>query len=231
MAEGGERGEAQAGTPPELSEQRFAENLRQAREKAGMSQVSLADQMAGRGWPWRQQTVARVENGQRMVRLGEALAIAEILGATMDKLTASTSETSVVDRLTDLSAQIRLGHERIVTWTQGLLAVQRDLDAALSEARASHGDSPGVRELINDAGGLLELTPEQAVEQARRSDEDDEPAESVIARYEQLSLIPRVIRAHQDNMSIRAISRYCNIPAQEVRNILLENGIKIRGRH
>ena len=64
---------------PDDTEQRFAANLRLLRERQDISQVKLAQEMAARGWPWRQQTVTRVENGQRMIRFGEATALAEIL--------------------------------------------------------------------------------------------------------------------------------------------------------
>src|SRR5208283_4617751 len=86
---------------PELTEERFAANLRAVRDAAGMSQGRLADEMAARGWPWRQQTVTRVENGRRMVRLGEAKAVAEILETSLDRLTQPTGEMRVVELLSE----------------------------------------------------------------------------------------------------------------------------------
>ena len=47
---------------------------------AKMSQTELARQLSGRGLPFHQQTVQRIEKGERPLRLNEAHAIAEILG-------------------------------------------------------------------------------------------------------------------------------------------------------
>jgi len=57
-----------------------------------MSQYALAREMEDRGWPWRQQTVARLETGQRMVRLGEAATLARMLriDATLADLAEGT---------------------------------------------------------------------------------------------------------------------------------------------
>jgi len=48
---------------------------------AKMSQTELARQLSGRGLPFHQQTVQRIEKGERPLRLNEAHAIAEILGS------------------------------------------------------------------------------------------------------------------------------------------------------
>ncbi len=66
--------------PPNTAERRFAEVAQQARDRKGWSQGRVAGAMAKRGWPWHQSTVYRVESGRQAVRLGEAVALAEILG-------------------------------------------------------------------------------------------------------------------------------------------------------
>lgn len=60
-------------------DRKFAEIVRTRRETAGLSQSRLADLMTGYGFPWRQQTVTPVENGERSVNIGEAAALAVIL--------------------------------------------------------------------------------------------------------------------------------------------------------
>ena len=77
-----------------------------------MSQVRLAEEMAARGWPWRQQTVTRVETSRRAVRFGEAKAVAEILRTSLDRLAwsgAEVNETAFVDEAA--SALIRAWNE------------------------------------------------------------------------------------------------------------------------
>lgn len=70
--------------PLDNAERRFADVMRQARERRGWAQGRVVEAMTERGWPWHQSTVYRVEAGRQAVRLGEALALAAILGIDMD---------------------------------------------------------------------------------------------------------------------------------------------------
>jgi transcriptional regulator with XRE-family HTH domain len=92
---------------PDEAEQRFAANLRILRERRGISQARLAQEMLAREWPWRQQTVARVENGQRMIRFGEAMTLASILGVPLNRFTRPVSEVIEVEKIR--AANTRLG--------------------------------------------------------------------------------------------------------------------------
>jgi transcriptional regulator with XRE-family HTH domain len=70
-------------------ERPFTALLREVREAHGMTQEKFAGEMAKRCDPiWRQQTVARVEHGQRAMRLGEAIAAADILGIDLGAFAA-----------------------------------------------------------------------------------------------------------------------------------------------
>ena len=64
----------------------FAENLRAAREHAGMSQGTLAGIMADLGYPFHQQTIARIELGERKVEGEEAFALARSVRANVELL-------------------------------------------------------------------------------------------------------------------------------------------------
>src|SRR5260370_21645909 len=92
---------------PDETEQRFAANLRLLRERQGISQVKLAQEMAARGWPWRQQTVTRLENGQRMIRFGEATALAEILNTPLERFTRPVSAAIEVEKIRAARARLR----------------------------------------------------------------------------------------------------------------------------
>lgn len=110
---------------PDDAEQRFAANLRLLREGQGISQVKLAQEMAARGWPWRQQTVTRVENGQRMIRFGEAMALASILGVSLNRFTRPVSEVIEVEKIRAASARLHESCEAVVAAVCRLLEERR----------------------------------------------------------------------------------------------------------
>jgi transcriptional regulator with XRE-family HTH domain len=110
---------------PDDAEQRFAANLRLLRERQGISQVKLAQEMAARGWPWRQQTVTRVENGQRMIRFGEAMTLASILGVSLNRFTRPVSEVIEVEKIRAASARLRESCEAVVAAVCRLLEERR----------------------------------------------------------------------------------------------------------
>lgn len=151
-------------SPPELTEERFAANLRMTREAIGVSQSTLAEEMAARGWPWRQQTVTRVETGQRMVRLGEAKAVAEILGTSLDKLTQPTGEMRIVEELSEWTHQARSAWLAIKESTVRLLNAKGllRLHPAATDRKSA---SERVLEAVQDAAHVQQLTPEGAVAQ------------------------------------------------------------------
>lgn len=68
----------------------FGSSLRHIREKRGWSQSELARQMQQAGWEkYSQVSVSRTEDGSRMVRLDEALAIANVLRCQVGDLLQS----------------------------------------------------------------------------------------------------------------------------------------------
>jgi transcriptional regulator with XRE-family HTH domain len=66
----------------------IGERLRAARQRARLPQQHIATVMAmTHGYStWRQTTVGRVETGERSLQLGEALAVADIIGVTLSDL-------------------------------------------------------------------------------------------------------------------------------------------------
>lgn len=124
--DGGPAAESEA--PSSLAEQYFAANLRSVREARGLSQVKFAEEMSARGWPWRQQTVTRVETGRRAVRFGEAKAAAEILRTSLDRLSWSGAELTETAFVEEIAATL---HRE---WNATAQAVAR-LHAAMSRGR------------------------------------------------------------------------------------------------
>lgn len=80
----------------------FRHNLSEAREAAGITPASLAEQMTERGFPFHRQTVQRIESGERSVKLDEALALAELLGERLDCMVGS-ERTRVLRDAEDLA--------------------------------------------------------------------------------------------------------------------------------
>lgn len=65
-------------------EARFAEWLKAARVEAGLSQQKVADALRAQGVNLHQSNFAKLERGERPVRLAEAVAMAELFGTTID---------------------------------------------------------------------------------------------------------------------------------------------------
>lgn len=69
-------------------EKQFGNAVRLFRESLGMSQGRMAMKMIEAGWEkFYQTTISRIEKNERPVRLGEALAMAEILDVSLEVLT------------------------------------------------------------------------------------------------------------------------------------------------
>jgi cell division inhibitor SepF len=148
---------------PEVAEQRFAANLRETREAQSMSQYALAREMSDRGWPWRQQTVARIETGQRMVRLGEGTAIAEILHIPLDTLIQPIGETRDAELLSEWIKRARTAYKEIVRAAAELITTRGNLRGHPALVGLI---SPRLEELAQEARAVQALTPDAAIAEA-----------------------------------------------------------------
>lgn len=73
----------------------FIKEIKQLREWKGWTQTELAREMKGRGFPFHQQTIQRIEDGARAVRLDEAFAFAEIFDKSLLSLTKTPGEDQI----------------------------------------------------------------------------------------------------------------------------------------
>ena len=153
---------------PDDTEQRFAANLRLLRERQGISQVKLAQEMVARGWPWRQQTVTRVENGQRMIRFGEATALAEILDTPLERFTRPVSKTIEVEKIRAASARLRESCEAIAAAVCHLLDAQRTAERLQVLNARVQGDDFVEVALVQLRGWMRECTVDKAILKGRR---------------------------------------------------------------
>lgn len=113
-------------TGPQAAEVHFASRLREYREAIGMTQEALATAMRDTGFAHvRQQTIDRMERGRQRPRLGEFLALAEILGVDAQRLLRP-------DGITRAGLRIRLalrdtrGAERAIARGRDDLAAARE---------------------------------------------------------------------------------------------------------
>lgn len=72
--------------PTQSAETVFAQRMREQRTTVGISQAQLAQRLRERGVRLDQSALARIESGDRSVRLGEAVAVADALSATVSGL-------------------------------------------------------------------------------------------------------------------------------------------------
>jgi predicted RNase H-like HicB family nuclease len=113
-------------------ETNFIRNMRRLRELAGLNQTDLANALKDKGITtfW-QQTIQRIENGQRPVRLNEAHAIAEVLGKSVEEMVQPATYT------VEIHHDPRYGYEAAVLNLPGCFAAGESLDevfASLSES-------------------------------------------------------------------------------------------------
>lgn len=66
------------------SAQAFSSWLRAARTTAGVTQKQVSEEMRQRGFSFMQTTIAKIEYGERPVRIEEAAALVELFGTTLD---------------------------------------------------------------------------------------------------------------------------------------------------
>lgn len=77
------------------SDRRLGERLRMIRVRLDLSQRDVAQAVTDRhGLGWHQTTVAKVEAGDRPVRVAEALAVADVLGVHVDELLDQPADSS-----------------------------------------------------------------------------------------------------------------------------------------
>jgi len=97
--------------PAEISDRIFAGRLLALRKTAGLTQEQLAQRMTMAGNAMHRSAIAKIESGDRSVSVGEAVQLAEVLGADLAELTterpAVTEEEKVHRDRIELQVQIR----------------------------------------------------------------------------------------------------------------------------
>ena len=148
------------------------QNVRNLRVARGMNQEQLAAEVAERGLQFRQQTIAKIESGQRPLRLQEAIELVSALNADVDVLLNGPKVTGEIRRqqeLAVLEAQAQDVAQRVTDLTMRLDDEQSRLDAIrrrIARIAATKVTSDGMvvvqpRDyLVEDEDGDLKVKPE-----------------------------------------------------------------------
>lgn len=125
-----------------------------------MSQSELAKRMAARGFKFHQTTVARIEAGERAVRLGEAEALAKILKTYVHTLSRPPEEGGAIRRLRDAVEEVERKVQDIQSDIESLLRGKERLNRAIAECEDRDLGEIG---LVVRARKLTAIRPEHVV--------------------------------------------------------------------
>jgi transcriptional regulator with XRE-family HTH domain len=139
-----------------LTDDMFAVNIHQTRERKKLSQGELARRMAERGFPFYQQTIRRIEEARRKVSVGEAKALAEILDTTVDQLTASVPEADAALAVTAASIDVWDRAREVWKAVAALLAAREAAEKVLADTDGTQWAQ--VREMREELATRLRFT-------------------------------------------------------------------------
>lgn len=109
------------------ADETFRRRFKETRERVGLSQVEVAQAMQEAGFDFHQQTVYKVETGQRRITIGEAVELSRIVRASVEKLLARSDPMTPVHEDAD-----RARHQALLAadnYTVALLRVAVTADA------------------------------------------------------------------------------------------------------
>lgn len=101
-------------TPPQDREARFRDAMKALREKQGLTQTDVARRLRERGLSFHQSTVAKVETGERPIRLDEAYAIADALGSQVGDMARGGAPAAAEWEVKDAYEETMASYERLV---------------------------------------------------------------------------------------------------------------------
>ncbi len=112
-------------------ERNFRERMTRMREGLGMTQTDLARSLKAFGLPFHQQTIQRIESGERPIRLNEANLIAETLNADLFTMMADMGKPE------SLRFNLKLAGERL---TEKVAEAIEDISEHLEDLERFHDD-------------------------------------------------------------------------------------------
>lgn len=113
-------------------ERNFREQMAHMREARNFTQTELARRLSVWGLPFHQQTVQRIESGQRPIRLNEALLIARELGVSLQSMMATSTPSART--MMYAVGEMRRGAEHFASEIADSMSEWADSSAGLSLA-------------------------------------------------------------------------------------------------
>lgn len=107
---------------------RFREKLKDARLAKGWTQAQLAAELTSRGVPAGWSVIAKIEAGSRGVQIGEAAAIADAFGTSVDQLLGRRARPAA-----DRAFLLRQLHQSLADAARSVRVAVRDLAQATDE--------------------------------------------------------------------------------------------------
>ncbi|MGJ9371808.1 helix-turn-helix transcriptional regulator [Nesterenkonia sp. CF4.4] len=117
-------------------EHTFRINLIYVRELRGISQTGLAKLLKAEGLPFHQQTVQRIEDGKRPIRLNEAFVMARVLGVDIFQLLSGAGAQGLERDVELNAADVARGMVKLFSdWDDHLGPIRDNLLDVLIDAR------------------------------------------------------------------------------------------------
>lgn len=126
-------------------EERFGEAVQSARTQQRISQRKFAELLTERGMPVDASAVSRIESGVRSVRLVEAMAIAEVLGTSLEWLTRGAKSPS---------QQLQALRQREMLAMHGLEDPLVDLGVVMNEVQDFLREHPDLKQDVVSPSGV-----------------------------------------------------------------------------
>ncbi|MET9632174.1 helix-turn-helix transcriptional regulator [Lentzea sp. NPDC006480] len=169
-------------------EQHVATNVREFRERADMSQEELARRMSERGFGFSQATIWKIENGQRTVKISEAVVLSEIFNLLWMDLTRAPQVSRRQAAVAQAHRNAYQAFGALKEAAAEFLETQLSLSLAVREAQ---DDGLTVAEPLKS---WLEIPAERAVLEARVEQEQGDKAINEV--HEQVDMLLAALSEH-----------------------------------
>ncbi|MDX3497228.1 helix-turn-helix domain-containing protein [Streptomyces turgidiscabies] len=229
--------------PPHDPERVIGREMRRIRERMGLTQLEVAERMLKNGFRFHQTQIAKMERGERPIRVNEWIAIATALGTTVQDMLASEIGASIGESpekplsLAELERERDAVHQRLRAAEDELARARthatatraardaaesaaRDAEMRLVEAQAHVSEYSAVAEHL-DRRIWVARGPERRVQEESELDSVLDDAEQAIAALDGMVAIPvgkRLAAARrQANLSVEDVSTATSLTPVVVR--------------
>lgn len=151
-------------------------NVRKFRQARGLNQDELAARVAERGVPFRQQTIVKIEKGQRPLRLREADAITAALDIDIDTLVGDEVAIDWATLLMRHTREVAQNWDALMRTARQLLVAQAQVQHDLNAVKQM--DIPVEDHILNEATTMLRVNPDEVLTAVRQQLEAERVAET-----------------------------------------------------